>query len=141
MEKLKLDISSLSVQIKILTVDGKRFTKSVFDQLQHSYPFDFPYDSEDIFDLEKEEKEIDIESDLSVNCEIIGFVVYKNERHLIFSRKGILYKAKACCTYNYNAFTRSSELVEGFRDCHIVAICAYDICQSIKDSSQIFISI
>lgn len=33
MEAKKLEIQTLSVQIKVLTVDQKRFTKSVFDQL------------------------------------------------------------------------------------------------------------
>lgn len=37
-EQNKLEITTLSVQIRVLTIDQKRFTKSVFDQLPSMDP-------------------------------------------------------------------------------------------------------
>lgn len=57
MEAKKLEIQTLSVQIKVLTVDRKKFTKSVFNQLHWASGLD-------IIDFEK----------MCFNTDILGYV-------------------------------------------------------------------
>ena len=72
MKKKEISINTLNVQLRVLTLDNKRFTKSVFDQLHVMNPFD--YKGEMI-------------------GEIIGFVKTKDEYfpyYLLFTFEGNL---------------------------------------------------
>lgn len=75
MEAKKLEIQTLSVQIKVLTIDQKRFTKSVFDQLPYFDPVCCSYVEQD------DEGELH-SKEFSLCAPIIGHVKIKDEGFL-----------------------------------------------------------
>lgn len=86
MESKELSINTLNVEIKVLKVGGKSFTKAVFNQLLN-YPFDIEFKP-----IEHDLIEIEFEGDY------LGFVyanseTYSGKRKIgIFNYEGMLYK-------------------------------------------------
>lgn len=82
-QKSKLEIKTLSVQIRVLTIDQKRFTKSVFDQL--------PWGLLGYYDQGA--------NCVATNCEVIGYVRVKidglTRKVGLFVKDGQLFKARA----------------------------------------------
>jgi hypothetical protein len=77
-----LSIKTVAVEIKVMTVDGKRMTKSVFDQIPESDPFDEDFE-------------------LKPSVQVMGYVLKQNnwsagpDRIILFSENGQLKKYNA----------------------------------------------
>lgn len=76
MKEIDLKIKTLSVEIRVLTVDGKRFTKAVFNQLLEKKIFDY--------------------AGKAVCDELVGFVIPDNTKTkwVLWTKDKILYKSK-----------------------------------------------
>ncbi len=76
-KEVNLSISTLKVEIKVLVLDGKRFTKSVFDQLQKFPMWDWQAREFDFGEFTP-----------------IGFCDISKERWVLFASDGVLYKGR-----------------------------------------------
>lgn len=92
-KEVNLSITTLKIEIRTLVLDGKRFTKSVFDQLPTA----------EYLDLINETG--DISEDSFVEPNYVGWVKMKND-WLLFEVDGCLYKT---CSDNW----RFDDSVEG----------------------------
>lgn len=88
--QIDLKIKTLKVEIKVLTVDGKRFTKSVFTQLQDVFLFG---------------------PDMEQYYEIVGYVNLPDARWLILQDNTGLYKCKCQMAAKHDGYNTRSRLV------------------------------
>lgn len=134
--KKNISISTLSITIRTIVLDGKRFTKSVFNQLPETYLY-----------LKKEG------GGYSLSGEIIGFVRIPEDpfRWILLKRNGVLYKVLGKAHRDISNFEskyhpHKSYLMEGVDKFSSESEKAkdnelYDLTMSISDSEQLFISI
>lgn len=123
----KLEIKTLSVQIRVLTIDQKRFTKSVFDQLPWGILVDYNMDEDCVV----------------VNQQIIGYVRVSLNKHIqrigLFVKDGQLFKAKG------RRYTYLPSLEDGYDDYdRAIAVnrrIEQQLINIVNESSQLFISI
>jgi hypothetical protein len=100
-----LSIKTVAVEIKVMTVDGKRMTKAVFDQIPQGDPFD------ERFELKR-------------GVKVLGYVLKKTnwsstpDEVIVFSESGQLKKHNAC-----NLFSSYKEAADaGFFSSHPLAL-------------------
>ena len=125
MKKLDLEISTLSVEIKVLTLSGKRFTKSVFNQLPERQIFgdEGRLSAEDIV--------------------LIGYVVPESDKTkwVLWKSAGVLYKS-AMKVFSNNKKWPSEEFWSGLsKELNRHGGAVNIIEKRFTDSDQIFIAI
>lgn len=100
MEEIK--ILPLNVAIKVVTIDGKKMTKSMFNQIEQRFFFD---------------KEINFKGD-----GLIGFIKEKTHRYLLWTQNGILRRTNLSPYYNLKKSNRYILLTDVAWFCRLIRI-------------------
>ena len=120
-KEINLSITTLKVEIKVLVLDGKRFTKSVFDQLPVLHPRYF----------------------LKNRPEPFGYLYIKGRRHYLFSLGGVLYES--AFFFNRSDFPELDGLdywAQASKDkSDELDLAVKEVCGHMTEKDQIFISI